>query len=35
MEDAKKEFVRDYNAASKHGDLTDKVKMPKSISVKN
>jgi hypothetical protein len=34
MEDKDKEFVRDYNAAVKHGDPTEKVTMPKDISVK-
>jgi hypothetical protein len=34
MEDKDKEFVRDYNAAVKHGDPTEKVTMPKGISVK-
>jgi hypothetical protein len=35
MEDANKEFVREYNAAVKHGEPTEKVTMPKGISVKN
>jgi hypothetical protein len=35
MEEAEKEFVREYNAAIKHGDSTEKVNMPHGISVKN
>jgi hypothetical protein len=35
MEDTDKEFVREYNAAVKHGEPTEKVTMPKGISVKN
>lgn len=34
MDDNEKEFVRDYNAAIKHGDPIDKVTMPTGISVK-
>jgi hypothetical protein len=34
MDDKEKEFVREYNAAIKHGDPIDKVPMPKGISVK-
>jgi hypothetical protein len=33
-EDKDKEFVRNYNAAVKLGDPTEKVTMPKGISVK-
>jgi hypothetical protein len=33
MEEKDKEFVRDYNAAVKHGDPTEKVTMPRGISV--
>jgi hypothetical protein len=35
MDDKEKDFVREYNAAVKHGDSLDKVNMPKGISVKN
>jgi hypothetical protein len=34
MEDKEKEFVREYNAAVKHGDTMDKVTMPKGITVR-
>jgi hypothetical protein len=34
-EEKDKEFVRDYNAAVKHGEPTEKVTMPKGITVKN
>jgi hypothetical protein len=34
MDDKEKEFVREYNAAVKHGDSIEKVNMPKGISVK-
>ena len=35
MDEKEKEFVREYNAAIKHGDSIDKVSMPKGISVKH
>jgi hypothetical protein len=34
MDDKEKDFVRDYNAAIKHGDPIEKVNMPNGISVK-
>jgi hypothetical protein len=34
LEDKDKEFVCDNNAAVKHGDPTEKVTMPKGVSVK-
>ena len=34
MDDKEKDFVRDYNAAIKHGDPIDKVPTPSGISVK-
>jgi hypothetical protein len=34
MEDKEKEFVREYNAAVKHGDPIEKLNMPKGISIK-
>ena len=34
MDDKNKEFVREYNAAVKHGEPSSKVTMPKGISVK-
>jgi hypothetical protein len=35
MDEKEKEFVREYNAAIKHGETIEKVVMPKGISVKN
>ena len=35
MDDKEKEFVREYNAAVKHGDSMDNVNMPNGISVRN
>jgi hypothetical protein len=35
MDDKEKEFVRDYNAAIKHGEPTEKVPVPSGVTVKN
>jgi hypothetical protein len=35
MAEKEKEFVRDYNAAIKHGDPTEKVPVPSGVTVKN
>jgi hypothetical protein len=34
MEDKEKEFVREYNASVKHGEVFDKDKMPKGVTIK-
>jgi hypothetical protein len=34
MDEKEKDFVRDYNAAVKHGDPIEKLAMPKGVSVK-
>ena len=34
MSEKEKDFVREYNASVKHGEATDKVTMPRGITVK-
>jgi hypothetical protein len=35
MDQKEKDFVWDYNASIKHGDVSDKLTMPEGILVKN
>jgi hypothetical protein len=34
MEEKEKDLIHDYNASIKHGDPTDKLNMPKGITIK-